>query len=282
MLYLGSHPGLSLTVLSLSVKISVPDEFTEVLEYKPPQPFFQTSGLSWSYQPGVNLYKTLKESLMESYKHYREGSTDKIYHPLYFFIAGVGAGKSRHATKFSKSVVECLSDDDAELKNKLNDAWVFHVSLENETSLREEETQAPFEAIGTRMLLQLLPHLRLKDLVQRFKPPDPLDILELIAKQHRCRLAETVVILVIDGLQTIFENTYSRSTVMNIGDLTASGPFIIPCYTATSSPEILSSRPRLYLGVEPLESPDIDGSAVFGNDPLTNILVRDCGGPYKS
>jgi hypothetical protein len=92
-LYLGSHPGLSLTVLSLSVKISVPDEFTEGLEYKPPQPFLQTSGLSWSYQPGVNLYKTLKESLMRGYEHYREGSKDKIYHPLYFLIAGVGAGK---------------------------------------------------------------------------------------------------------------------------------------------------------------------------------------------
>jgi hypothetical protein len=53
------------------------------------------------------------------------------------------------------------------------------------------------------MLLQPLPHLRLKDLVQRFEPLDPLDILELIAKRHRCRLAETVVILVIDGLQNI-------------------------------------------------------------------------------
>jgi hypothetical protein len=282
-LYLGSHPDLSLTVLSLSVKISVSDEFTEGLEYKPPQPFLQTSGLSWSYQPAVNLYKTLKETLISSYEHYRGGSKDKIHHPLYLFLAGVGAGKSRHATEFSKSVVKCLSDDDAELKNKLNDAWVFHVSLENGTSLGGEEIQEPLKAIGTRMLLQLLPHLHLTDLVERFKPPHPLEILELIAKRHRCRLAETVVILVIDGLQNIFENTQFRSTVTGIGDLTALGPFIIPCCTATSSAEIqgafsLSSRPRVYLGVEPLESPDIDGSAVFGNDPLTNILVRDCGG----
>ena len=282
-LYLGSHPDLSLTVLSLSVEISVADEFTEGLEYLPPKPFLQTSGLDWTYQPAVNLYKKLRRELISSYEHYRKGSKDKLHHPLYLFLAGVGAGKSRHATEFSKSVVKCLSDDDAELGGKLNDAWVFHVSLENGTSLGEEETQAPLKAIGTRMLLQLQPHLQLKHLVQRFKPPHPLDILELIAKRHRCRLAETVVILVIDGLQNIFENPRFRSTVTSIGDLTAQGPFVIPCCTTTSSAEIqaafgFSSRPRVYLDVEPLESPDIDGSAVFGNDPLTNILVRDCGG----
>jgi len=68
-----------------------------------------------------------------------------------------------------------------------------------------------------------------------------------------------------------------------IGDLIAQGPFVIPCCTATSSVEIhdafgLSSRPRVYLQVEPLESPQINAAPVFQMDSLTKILVNDCGG----
>jgi hypothetical protein len=52
--------------------------------------------------------------------------------------------------------------------------------------------------------------------------------------------------------------------------------------SATSSTEIqdafgLSSRPRIYLPVEPLESPRINGALALNPDPLTKIL-EDCGG----
>jgi hypothetical protein len=58
---------------------------------------------------------------------------------------------------------------------------------------------------------------------------------------------------------------------------------VIPCCTATSSTEIhdafgSSSRPRIYLPIEPLEPPRINGAPVFNPDPLTKILVEDCGG----
>jgi hypothetical protein len=155
--------------------------------------------------------------------------------------------------------------------------------LENGTSLQEEEEEAPFKAIGTRMLRQLLPDMMLKDVIRPYAAPNPLDVLQLVAKHHNCDVMKVAVILVIDGLQNIFDNQHFKSTLTAIGDLTAQGPFIIPCCTATSSAEIsdafgLSSRPRVYLQVEPLESPQINGAPVFQTDPLTKILVNDCGG----
>jgi hypothetical protein len=278
-----SHPDFTLTVLSLLGKIPVSEAFPEGLEYITPQPLLQTSGLRWMYQPGSTLYQTLRPNLLSSYKQYREGSRDKIHHPLYIFLAGVGSGKSRHASEFYQSTVKCINDENSELQKRLEDAWVFHVSMENGTSLRQEEVEAPLKAIGTRMLLQLLPDLQLDDLVGRYQAPIPLEVLRLIAKCRGCSLQESTVILVIDGLQNIFDNPHFRETVTAIGDLTAQGPFVIPCCTATSSTEIrdafgLSSRPRIYLPIEPLEPPLINGALVFNPDPLTKILVEDCGG----
>ena len=146
MLYLRSHPNLTLTVLSSLGKIRVSDEFTQGLPYKAAKPLLQTSGLAWSYQPASGMYELLRERLLVSYKNYQEGSKDKLHHPLYLFLSGVGTGKSRHASEFHKSVVKCLGDDNSELQNRLKDAWVFHVSLENGTSLKAEEKD-PFKAI---------------------------------------------------------------------------------------------------------------------------------------
>ena len=133
------------------------------------------------------------------------------------------------------------------------------------------------------MLRQLLPDMMLKDVIRLYAAPNPLDVLQLVAKHHNCDVTKVAVILVIDGLQNIFDNQHFKSTLTAIGDLTAQGPFIIPCCTATSSVEIsdafgLSSRPRVYLQVEPLELPHINGAPVFQTDPLTKILVNDCGG----
>ncbi|KAN0068179.1 putative crinkler family protein [Elaphomyces granulatus] len=202
--------------------------------------------------------------LVSSCKHYREGSTDKTHFPLYLFLAGVGSGKSRHASEFYKSAVECINDEDYELQKRLKDA--------SRSALG-----------GTRILLQLLPDLQLKDLGRRYEAPDPLDVIELLAKRRGCSLPESTIILVIDGVQNIFDNPLFRATVTAIGDLTAQGPFVIPCSTATSSTDIhdafgLSSRPRMYLPVEPLEPQRINGALIFNPDPLTKILVDDCGG----
>jgi hypothetical protein len=60
--------------------------------------------------------------------------------------------------------------------------------MENGTSLRQEEVEAPLKAIGTLMLLQLLPDLQLDDLVGRYQAPIPLEVLRLIAKCRGCSL----------------------------------------------------------------------------------------------
>jgi len=75
--------------------------------------------------------------------------------PLYLFL--FGTGKSRHATEFHRATIECLEDEDEELKKRLEGAWVFHVCLKIGINLREEESQNPFKSLGTRMLFQLRP-----------------------------------------------------------------------------------------------------------------------------
>ncbi|KAG0274953.1 hypothetical protein BGZ97_010413, partial [Linnemannia gamsii] len=44
-------------------------------------------------------------------------------------------GKLRNAQEFRQSAVSCLTEEeDPELRNRIEHAWVFHVSLENGTS----------------------------------------------------------------------------------------------------------------------------------------------------
>ena len=62
--------------------------------------------------------------------------------PIYFFFSGVGTGKSHNAAEFHQSMISCLGDNDVNLKRNLN-AWVFCITFENRTSLRQEESN-PF------------------------------------------------------------------------------------------------------------------------------------------
>ena len=208
--------------------------------------------------------------------------------PLYLFLSGAGTGKSRHATEFHKTIIGCLGDEDEELKTRLERAWVFHVSLENGTNLREEERHDPFKAIGTRMLLQLLPKEEYDEIIHNYEAPDPMLVIRLVAKYHNRDLKSASVILVIDGLQNIMDSGLRahsfHTTLTCIGDLTTQGPFLLPCCTATISNAVNqalgpSSRRRILLPVNPLEPPFIHQAPVFKtDDPLVKLLVNDCGG----
>ena len=74
------------------------------------------------------------------------------------------------ATGAGKTVIMCLEDKDDKdkLKERLQGAWVSHVSLENGTGLMTDEVKDPFKAIGIRMLLQLLPNQQLARFVDRY------------------------------------------------------------------------------------------------------------------
>jgi hypothetical protein len=58
---------------------------------------------------------------------------------------------------------------------------------------------------------QLLPGMMLKDVIRPYPAPNPLDILQLVAKHHNCDVTKAAVILVIDGLQNIFDNQHVNS-----------------------------------------------------------------------
>ncbi|KAF9142525.1 hypothetical protein BGX20_007232, partial [Mortierella sp. AD010] len=171
------------------------------LPYQAPNPLLHTSGSSWKYQPDPKLYKILRKTIKEHHTNFIRGERDKLYMPLYLFLCGAGTGKSRNAQEFHKSAFECLSgegQDEQELRNKIKNAWVFHISLENGTSPLPEETN-PLEAIGNRMLLQLLPSKELYKIIRDYNQPHPMDVLDLVIKSTGQTLETATVIIVVDG-----------------------------------------------------------------------------------
>lgn len=74
--------------------------------------------------------------IKEHYKQFILGNIDKMHIPTNFFLSGTGTGKSRNASEFHKMAINCLSaNEDEELLARIKDAYVFHVSYKNKTSL---------------------------------------------------------------------------------------------------------------------------------------------------
>src|SRR5690606_24450424 len=107
-----------------------------------------------------------------------------------------GTGKSRTATEFCSTAIASLDLQDpdaslhpedaklnAELKTKLEHAWVFLVSLENGTCLLPGEESGSTTAVGLRMLHQLLSdsELTLVEINRLYEAPEPIDILSLVS-----------------------------------------------------------------------------------------------------
>ncbi|CAG8558329.1 3630_t:CDS:1 [Racocetra fulgida] len=258
-------------------------------------PLLYSSGLRWNYQLNQSLHETLQTELLRHYQHHKNGEHDKSYIPIYLFISGPGIGKSRNATEFHRTTVECAPLD-SELRNRLENAWVFNVSYENGSSLRISE-QDTYLAVGTRMLLQLFFGERtLDDIIGNYEPPSPWDVLALIAKYEDKKLEDATVILVVDGLHNTMsdrgdglnKNSLFYKTLSNIGDLSLGKTFVISCCTATTAGPIEnfivnSLRKRVFLPVSSLKPPTItyDGITkdVFDvSNPIIKLLVSDCGG----
>ncbi|GBC03417.1 hypothetical protein RclHR1_05100013 [Rhizophagus clarus] len=122
------------------------------LPYMKPLPLLNTTGSDWEYQPDISLKQTLKIEIKEHYKQFLLGKFDKTNIPLYLFLSGTVTGKSRNASEFHKTAINCLSDnEDEELLARIKDAYVFHVSYENRTYLRQKEDD-PLQAVGSQML----------------------------------------------------------------------------------------------------------------------------------
>ncbi|KAF9426422.1 hypothetical protein BGZ76_002768, partial [Entomortierella beljakovae] len=268
--------------------------------YLQPRPLLRTLGADWVYQPDPSLYKKLGDEIRDHYSNFCLGKRDKTTTPLYLFLRGAGTGKSRNAQELHKSMIQSLSDEknDTKLKQKIENAWVFHVSLENVTSLMYDER--PLDAIGCRMLLQLLPGKELTDIFRNYLSPTPVDVLRLLALNSGQDLESATVVLVVDGLQSFMTHTNdglnkeSRfySALTNIGDLAFGNSFITVCCTATVSTPVdqflvSSHRKRVVLPVASLEPPStqINGitTPVFNeSDHIIKVLVNDCGGHRRA
>ncbi|KAG0342727.1 hypothetical protein BG000_002072 [Podila horticola] len=265
------------------------------LPYRRPEPLLRTTGLNWTYQPDPKLYDTLRPEIKDHYRDFFQGQRDKSTIPLYLFLCGAGTGKSRNAQEFHQSAISCLNEEDRELRNRIEHAWVFHVSLENGASPLKKEVD-PIEAIGNRMLLQLLPDKRLRDVMQDYEELHPMHVLDLVARGTGQDLREATVILVVDGLQSFMtdpkdghnkDSAFYRA-LTNIGDLAFEDVFLMACCTATVTSSVdkaltFTHRKRVVLPVASLKSPcsNQDGSSVpvfDESDHIIKVLVGDCGG----
>ncbi|KAF9376872.1 hypothetical protein BGX21_003372, partial [Mortierella sp. AD011] len=306
-------------------KQSIEEAFPEGLPYHNPRPIVRSSGVQWEYQRSEELVTTMRNEIKKHYIHFCNGEKDKTHMPFYLFLSGAGTGKSRNATEFHRTAVQCLShginisedqnmddsietggdaggeamdvtDDnqalETELRTRLENAWVFHVTLENGSALRSCEANDAVGAIGTRMLLQLLPERQLDDVLKEFQAPNPMQVLRLVANNRQERLEEATVILVIDGMQrlmTTYEDglkpnsTFYRALTA-IGDYTQMDPFLLLCCTATvtrpiSESLMSSQRRRVFLPVAPLQTPSINSVPIFNlQSRLMRTLMEDCSG----
>ncbi|KAK3810919.1 MAG: hypothetical protein J3Q66DRAFT_404319 [Benniella sp.] len=260
-----------------------------------PGPLLRTMGLDWTYQPDPKLYETLRVAIKDHYRDFFQGLRDKSTIPLYLFLCGAGTGKSRNAQELHRSAVSCLTDKDHELRSRIEQAWVFHISLENGTSPLGMEKD-PMEAIGSRMLLQLLPDMRLRDVMEAYIGLHPMHVLDLVARGAGRDLRSATVFLVIDGLQSFMtdpndgsnKNSDFYNALTNIADLATEDVFLLACCTATVTSPVdralaFTHRKRVVLPVASLESPCIfqDGLSVpvfEEDDHIIKVLVSDCGG----
>jgi hypothetical protein len=292
-----------------SPKVNATEAFKVGIKYKPPRSLVRTSGEDWVFQPHPELYKTLATNVLKHYGYYKRNKIDKTYIPAYFYLGGAGTGKSRHGLEFASSVQEAITLQIQhplyhELAQRLRKAFVFHVSFENGTSLTAEEMSNPWNAIGTRMLYQLLGEPI--DMINNRYVADPAAIFRLVAAAAKVDLYDDFTgILVVDGIQKALarhdDGNYgllsqisglslmSRDPSETEGGKLREAPFIMTCVTATCFGPVQrfladSHRLRIHLPLNRLQPPTWkrDNSPVLNNSPVIRLLVDDIGGHARA
>lgn len=291
-------------------KLSAKEAFTAGIKYRSPYPLVATSGVDWTFQPHSRLYQTIAPNVLQHYNNYKANKIDKTYVPIYFYLGGTGTGKSRHASEFASSVLKAATrhTNDVQLVNRLKRSFVFHISFEGGTPLAFDELNDPWNAIGVRMLHQLLDE-PIADIRNRYAA-DPSTVLELVAEaEHVDFYEEFTGILVVDGIhkalslyggknQDIFHgllglihglSLMSRHPSQTMNGASRAAPFIITCITATCFGSIQgfladSHRKRVQLPLNRLDAPiwNYNNASVFSRDSLTRLLADDVGGHARA
>lgn len=96
-------------------------------------------------------------------------------------------------------------ETDREIADRLKEPYVFHVSLENGTSLGKEEDS--WRGVGLRMLFQLLPeykgmNMTISELYKLFIPPTPDEVIFCLEVAEPT-LKKKALIPVVDGLRML-------------------------------------------------------------------------------
>nr|CAG8450256.1 4513_t:CDS:2 [Entrophospora candida] len=131
---------------------------------------------------------------------------------------------------------------------------VFNLSFENATAIHLSVERTASNAIGKRMLFQLMESENWLEVPAMITPNDGKDRSSLF---------------------------YSCMTQLSL--LAYMGPFVINCCMATFSHPFhkvvgYSHQKRIYLPIHSLNPPQRQGKPVFANKPLLNMLVNDMGG----
>ena len=178
---------------------------------------------------------------------------------------------------------------DATLSGRINNAYVFHVTFENGTSYAPIDNDAA-EAIGVRMMFQLVDHKRTSDGWMGFRQNykiTPDVVIRQLASALKQRQKDMTVIILVDGLQKLphtpgkKDTTFYGALACMANLVNSSNAFVITCCAATVTVpvnEVLSDSPqkRVYLTI-----PLLDGSRIFQKEilnPINNLLVNDMGG----
>ena len=259
------------------LKVHAEDAFKVGIKYTPPDPLVDTSGKDRVFQQHPDLYQTLATNVLAHYKHYKKDQIDKTYIPLYLYVGDPGTGKSRHASEFASSVQKAimLRTQNRELAQRLEKAFVFHVSFENRTPLMDEEKSNLWNAIGVRMLHQLLG--KPIDYIRSRYVATPEAVFRLVAAAEKVDLYDDFTgILVVDGIQkdrtgysdgAIYEflDQITAVSLMRRHPLDSKGgraaPFIMTCVTTSrlrptyEFPAQASHGKRVYLPLNRLDAP---------------------------
>ena len=221
---------------------------------------------------------------------------EKTIAPPYFFFSGSGTGKSRNAAEFHDTLKKCAGRlGMKDLESRLERSRVFLISLENGMGITDSEGSLT-KAIGSRMLLQLLPGEDLDSILREYDPPTPMEVFRWVAKgENEDFSREFTGILVLDGNQMLLskpedsqdKGTTFYRTLNSLCDLPLNrdNAFIISCFTATVAVPMknflaTTGRPRVYLNVASLKPPTLKGGGgeVFEDHSLARLLLEDCGG----
>jgi hypothetical protein len=292
-------------------KVSINEAFKDGIDYFPADSLVEMGGEDWKYQPHPNLYEILARGVLDHYDNYKREKIDKTSMPTYFYVGRPGTGRSRNASEFSNSV-NCAIESYVlhplhyEFTQRLKTSFVFHVSFEGMTALEVEELSNPMNAIGARMLRQLL------DLplayIRSLYVTEPIDVFQLVAAAAKVDLYNDFVgILVIDGFQDALSklaknedcfyelltqiglSLISPRPVNTKGTTLRKVPFIITCVTATRidpRPDYSfnAHRKRVYLPLNQLSLPCWKSSddPIVRNSSIARRLAKDVGGHPKA